>query len=135
MSTSDKMPINRNALLKTHLMFNVIGVIFLALFGAIYELFSHGVYSYHMIYAFCFPLVMGVLLYAVLILKGKYPRKSFLNVWNTSIATFSIGSVFQGVLEIYGTSNPLVIVYPAAGLILMGLGIIMLIRQVHIISV
>ena len=47
------MPINRNALLKTHLMFNVIGVIFLALFGAIYELFSHGVYSYHMIYAFC----------------------------------------------------------------------------------
>lgn len=135
MSTSDKMPINRNALLKTHLMFNVIGAIFLALFGAIYELFSHGVYSYHMIYAFCFPLVMGVLLYAVLIINGKYPRKSFLNVWNTSIATFSIGSVFQGVLEIYGTSNPLVIVYPAAGLILMGLGIIMLIKQVHIFSV
>ena len=129
------MPINRNALLKTHLMFNVIGAIFLALFGAIYELFSHGVYSYHMIYAFCFPLVMGVLLYAVLIIKGKYPCKSFLNVWNTSIATFSIGSVFQGVLEIYGTSNPLVIVYPAAGLILMGLGIIMLIKQVHVFSV
>lgn len=135
MSTSVKLPVNRNTLLKTHLMLNVSGTIFLALFGAIYELFSHGVYSYFMIYAFAIPLIMGVLLYVVLILKGKYPRKSFLNVWNTSIATFSIGSVFQGVLEIYGTSNPLVIVYPAAGLILMGLGIIMLIRQVHIISV
>lgn len=126
------MPLNRNAQLKTHLMFNVAGTIFLALFGAIYELFSHGVYSYHMIYAFGFPLIMGVLLYAVLILKGKYPRRSFLNVWNTAIATFSLGSVFEGVLEIYGTSNPLVIVYPVAGGILLIIGLIMLARQIRL---
>ena len=129
------MPLNRNAQLKTHLMFNVAGTIFLALFGAIYELFSHGVYSYHMIYAFGFPLIMGVLLYAVLILKGKYPRRSFLNVWNTAIATFSLGSVFEGVLEIYGTSNPLVIVYPVAGGILLIIGLIMLARQIRLFSV
>ena len=126
------MPLNRNAQLKTHLMFNVAGTIFLALFGAIYELFSHGVYSYHMIYAFGFPLILGVLLYAVLILKGKYPRRSFLNVWNTAIATFSLGSVFEGVLEIYGTSNPLVIVYPVAGGILLIIGLIMLARQIRL---
>ena len=129
------MPLNRNAQLKTHLMFNVAGTIFLALFGAIYELFSHGVYSYHMIYAFGFPLIMGVLLYAVLILRGKYPRRSFLNVWNTAIATFSLGSVFEGVLEIYGTSNPLVIVYPIAGGILLIIGLIMLARQMRLFSV
>ena len=129
------MPLNRNAQLKTHLMFNVAGTIFLALFGAIYELFSHGVYSYHMIYAFGFPLIMGVLLYAVLILKGKYPRRSFLNVWNTAIATFCLGSVFEGVLEIYGTSNPLVIVYPVAGGILLIIGLIMLARQIRLFSV
>ena len=129
------MPLNRNTQLKTHLMFNVAGTIFLALFGAIYELFSHGVYSYHMIYAFGFPLIMGVLLYAVLILKGKYPRRSFLNVWNTAIATFSLGSVFEGVLEIYGTSNPLVIVYPVAGGILLIIGLIMLARQIRLFSV
>ena len=129
------MPLNRNAQLKTHLMFNVAGTIFLALFGAIYELFSHGVYSYHMIYAFGFPLIMGVLLYAVLILRGKYPRRSFLNVWNTAIATFSLGSVFEGVLEIYGTSNPLVIVYPIAGGILLIIGLIMLARQIRLFSV
>ena len=129
------MPLNRNAQLKTHLMFNVAGTIFLALFGAIYELFSHGVYSYHMIYAFGFPLIMGVLLYAVLILRGKYPRRSFLNVWNTAIATFCLGSVFEGVLEIYGTSNPLVIVYPVAGGILLIIGLIMLARQIRLFSV
>ena len=129
------MPLNRNAQLKTHLMFNVAGTIFLALFGAIYELFSHGVYSYHMIYAFGFPLIMGVLLYAVLILRGKYPRRSFLNVWNTAIATFCLGSVFEGVLEIYGTSNPLVIVYPVAGGILLLIGLIMLARQIRLFSV
>ena len=129
------MPLNRNAQLKTHLMFNVAGTIFLALFGAIYELFSHGVYSYHMIYAFGFPLIVGVLLYAVLILRGKYPRRSFLNVWNTAIATFSLGSVFEGVLEIYGTSNPLVIVYPVAGGILLIIGLIMLARQIRLFSV
>ena len=33
--------------------------VFSALFGAVYELFSHGVYSYCMIYAFAFPLLLG----------------------------------------------------------------------------
>ena len=33
--------------------------IFFAVFGGIYEYFSHGVYSYFMIYAFMIPLVLG----------------------------------------------------------------------------
>ena len=33
----------------------------LALFGAVYEVFSHGVYSYYMLYAFAFPLAGGAL--------------------------------------------------------------------------
>lgn len=32
-----------------------------AAFGAVYEIFSHGVYSYFMLYAFAFPLCGGVL--------------------------------------------------------------------------
>ena len=35
--------------------------VFCALFGAVYELFSHGVYSYWMIYAFAFPLLLGAI--------------------------------------------------------------------------
>lgn len=105
-------------ILKKHLIFNLAGTLFLALFGAIYETFSHGVFSFYMIYAFAFPLVLGVTLYLILLFVRKYPNRVFLNLWNSAIATFSVGSVFQGVLEIYGTTNSLSVVYPAVGGIL-----------------
>ena len=105
-------------LLKKHLLFNLSGTLFLVLFGAVYESFSHGVYSYFMLYAFAIPLVFGVTLYAVLLCARKHPNRVFLNLWNAAIATFSAGSVFQGVLEIYGTTDALVIVYPIAGTVL-----------------
>ena len=114
-------------LLKKHLLFNLSGTLFLVLFGAVYESFSHGVYSYFMLYAFAIPLVFGVTLYAVLLCARKHPNRVFLNLWNAAIATFSAGSVFQGVLEIYGTTNPLLIVYPIAGGILAALSIASLI--------
>lgn len=104
--------------LKKHLIFNLAGTLFLVLFGAIYETFSHGVFSFYMIYAFAFPLVLGVTLYLILLFVRKYPNRVFLNLWNSAIATFSVGSVFQGVLEIYGTTNSLSVVYPAVGGIL-----------------
>ncbi|MBQ9590495.1 MAG: hypothetical protein IJR29_09950 [Butyrivibrio sp.] len=104
--------------LKKHLLYNAIGSVFLALFGAIYEVFSHDVYSYFMIYAFAIPLVMGVLFYSILLIMNKYPVPRFLEIWNTAIATLSIGCVFNGVLEIYGTTNSLIVVYPIAGAIL-----------------
>ncbi len=104
--------------LKLHLLFNIIGTVFLALFGAIYEIFSHEVYSYFMLYAFAIPLTMGVLPYSILLFKEKYPDRRFLNLWNTAIATFSIGSIFAGVLAIYGTTNSLIIAYPIAGAVM-----------------
>ncbi len=102
-------------ILKKHLIFNLAGTLFLVLFGAVYEINSHGVFSYYMIYAFALPLVFGVTLYTILLLIKKYPNRVFLNLWNSAIAAFSVGSVFQGVLEIFGTTNALSIVYPIAG--------------------
>lgn len=110
--------------LKQHLLFNIIGTCFLALFGAIYEVFSHEVYSYFMLYAFAIPLLMGVLPYSILLIMEKYPDRKFLNLWNTAIATFSVGSVFAGVLAIYGTTNSLIIVYPIAGAVLVLLSLL-----------
>ena len=109
--------------LKKHLLYNIGATAALALFGAVYELFSHQVYSYFMIYAFGIPLVLGVLPYAVLLLREKYPSKLFLNLWNTAIAALSIGCTFNGVLAIYGTTNALVIVYPIAGGLLLLIGL------------
>ncbi len=105
-------------LLKKHLVFNLAGTLFLVLFGAVYETFSHGVFSFYMLYAFSVPLVFGVTLYLILLFAKRYPGRVFLNLWNSAIAAFSAGSVFKGVLEIYGTTNSLVIVYPICGCIL-----------------
>lgn len=101
--------------LKKNLFYNTVWTAFLALFGAIYELFSHGVTSYYMIYAFAVPLIMGVLPYEVMLIKNKLPGKVFINIWNTAMATLSIGCLFKGVLEIYGTTNRLIVVYPIVG--------------------
>ncbi|SEL81008.1 MULTISPECIES: hypothetical protein [unclassified Butyrivibrio] len=97
---------------------NLAGTIFLALFGAIYEMYSHGVYSYFMIYAFAVPLIMGVLPYMIMHTLGKTASPIFINLWNSAIATLSVGSVFAGVLAIYGTTNKLLIIYPIAGAVL-----------------
>ena len=86
--------------------------LFLALFGAVYEAFSHGVYSYGMIYAFAFPLVLGVLPFLLIgMLRAPYPGRMTRSVYHAGIATLAVGSIVSGVLEIYGTTSPLTIVY------------------------
>lgn len=102
---------------------------FLALFGAVYEAFSHGVYSGYMVFAFAVPLLLGALPYAALLLGKRPPDRVFLNLWNAGIASLSVGCVFQGVLEIYGTTNALVVVYPVVGGTLLLLGIVHLLLR------
>ena len=93
--------------MKVTLVYLVISC-FCALFGAVYELFSHEVYSFYMIYAFSFPLVGGALPFAVYALSGaKYPSAIARNLYHAGIATFTVGSIVRGVLEIYGTTNAL----------------------------
>lgn len=123
---------------------------FLAFFGAVYEHFSHEVYSYYMIYAFAIPLFLGALPYGISALEayreerrragsrnavgglgttgsrnaacGLYaagqPDAAAMRLWNFALAAFSIGSVMKGVLDIYGTENSLILIYPIAGGIL-----------------
>ena len=94
--------------------------LFCAAFGAIYEYFSHGVISWFMIYAFAIPLTLGALpwqLMAMGIWRG--PGRAGSRLWACAVATFTVGSVFQGVLEIFGTTNSLIYVYPAAGALLL----------------
>ena len=105
--------------LKRNLIGNIAGTVFLALFGAVYELFSHEVYSYFMIYAFAVPLMLGVMPYALLLISRKVPGRAALNLWNSGIAALSVGCVFRGVLEIYGTTNSLNVIYPVSGLLLL----------------
>jgi hypothetical protein len=107
-----------NNTLHRRILTHVIITVFFALFGGIYEIFSHGVYSFFMIYAFAAPLCLCVLPYAVLLLKGKTPAKMAAELWDAAVLTLTAGLVFCGVLEIYGTTSRLTAVYFIAAAIL-----------------
>ena len=64
--------------------------VFIFVFAQIYEYFSHGVYSNYMLYAFLIPF-LGLAV------------PSFL--WKCGIATLTVGSIYKGILEIYGTNG------------------------------
>lgn len=107
------------------ILIDLIASLFCALFGAVYEHCSHGVYSYAMIYAFVYPLALGVLpLYLIGIVRAPYPPKVLRYIYHAGIATLTVGSIVKGVLEIYGTTNPLTVVYPILGAVLCGTGAI-----------
>ena len=87
-----------------------------AAFGAVYELFSHGVYAYGMLYAFAFPLLGGVLP-CLLFMRGsgKPLSGAAMQLWHFGISALTVGSFFSGALKIYGTSSRLTTVYWLAG--------------------
>ena len=89
--------------------------IFCGVFGMIYELFSHEVYSYWMIYAFMFPLAAGLVLVIMALGCKRPPARKFLNTLNAAIAALTLGSISAGVVAIYGSTNVLVKVYPVIG--------------------
>ena len=101
--------------------------------GAVYELFSHGVYSYYMIYAFAVPLAVGALPNLLAERTTVREKRNPDGVESASlssrlqlaaVATLTTGSSMQGVLEIYGTTNRLMVTYAIVGLILLTAAII-----------
>ena len=108
---------------KKLIFIDLVAALFCALFGAVYEAFGHGVYSYGMLYAFAFPLAMGVFpLYLIDVLRAPYPGKALRNLWHAGIAALTVGSIATGVLEIYGTTNPLTAVYWILGAVFLTAG-------------
>ena len=46
-----------------------------------------------------------------------------------ALATLTAGSILKGVLDIYGTTNRLMIAYPAAGIALIAVAAVLMIRE------
>ncbi len=100
--------------------------LFCVLFGTVYEQFSHGIYSGFMLYAFAFPLVGGLLPFALLARQanGWFPGRLALHLHHCGIATLTVGSIVCGVLEIYGTENDWTQLYWIVGFGLVLAGIV-----------
>ena len=101
--------------------------IFILIFGIIYEMFSHGVISYYMIFAFLIPLI-DFLINTIFINSQIKVNKLSKNLFSMSICTFTFLSIIQGVLDIYGTTNNLIFVYLIVGLILLVTSIILFVK-------
>ncbi len=107
--------------------------VFVALFGAVYEIFSHGVYSFFMLYAFAFPLVLGALPSLLLGLARRTVPAPARGLWRAAIAALTVGSLVSGALEIFGTQNPLTVIYwlLGAALLLSALCIVLFAARTH----
>ena len=139
-----------------------------ALFGAVYEYFSFGVWSAFMVYAFMVPLLGGALPFMLSYIRrirrktAEYedaPEGTFATsaqyrlsqemlyrsspenetatsgrisgrlLYHMALATLTAGSILKGVLDIYGTTNRLMIAYPATGITLIAVAAVLMIRD------
>ena len=99
-------------------------------FGAVYEFFSHGVYSYYMLYTFMIPFLGGtVYFYCILYFRSKIPRCIVRRFQHFGILTLTVGCMVCGMLEIYGTTNHLVKIYFIVGGMFLVIGNFMYLLQ------
>lgn len=115
MSTSDTAK-ERNALRRAALVW-LCAAAFVAVFGRVYQVFSHDVWSPSMVFAVMYPLLGGALpltvcaLCSVRVIPGRLCR------WllSAGLAALTVGSVLTGIFEIYGTTSRLLAVYRFIG--------------------
>lgn len=112
MSTSQRA--DRQRLLYAHGLRLLAAAALTALFGAIYEHFSFGVWSYWMVYAFA-PFLLGGLWLLILPRRRSVPGDLFLGLLEPGLVMLTLGAVLAGVVEIYGSENRLLPVLPALG--------------------
>ena len=99
-------------------------------FGAVYEFFSHGVYSYYILYAFMIPFLGGtVYFYCILYFRSNIPGCIARRFQHFGILTLTVGCMVCGILEIYGTTNRLVIFYFIVGGMFLVIGNFMYLLQ------
>lgn len=91
-----------------------------AVFSAIYEHFSHGVWSAWMVMLFAFPLLLGAVPAVVGAIRGARVSRLARQLWACGVMTLAMGSCLRGVLEIYGTSSPIIGAYFPVGLAFLG---------------
>ena len=99
---------------------------FTAVFGSVYEMFGHGVYSLFMIFAFAPTLILGAIPSGVITFIGigaGIPQRAR-SIYRVGVASLTLGMIFKGVLDIYGTTSPLTKFYFIASALMFSLSLI-----------
>jgi hypothetical protein len=101
--------------------------VFIFIFGFVYELFSHGVESIAMRYAWLIPLLGGLVLSGLNMASPVSAVTS--RLWKYGIETLTLGSLLKGVFEIYGAANTYPTIYMAVGAGLLGAALVSYLTQ------
>lgn len=113
--------------------------VFVFVFAKIYGIFSHGVSSAFMSYAFLLPLSLiffpkllnlctgNRLWNGSLDTEEEEGKKLFLSslasfLWKSGVAVLTVGSLYKGVLDIYGTSGSFEWIYLVVGIVALAAG-------------
>ncbi len=94
----------------------------------VYSLFGHGVSSPFMSYAFVFSLVLGVVGFILLGWLDLDNRVAF-NLYNAGIATLTVGSILQGIIDIAGADTTYPVFYFFIGTVFVVVGGLMYFYQ------
>ena len=74
-----------------------------------------------MILSFLIPLIFGI--GATFYMKRKLPSLLEKQLYNAGVTTLAFGSIVEGVLQIYGTTNSKVYIYMIFGILLLVISI------------
>ena len=84
-----------------------------------------------MIFAFAIPFVLGVIPCVIASKTGcRVPAAYTTQLYAGGVMALTVGSVMKGVLDIYGTTNQKIILYPIAGAALLIAGVVLAVRDI-----
>lgn len=99
--------------------------IFIGLFGTVYEMFSNNVFSPAMYLAWIIPCILGVGVYLALAFApiDKVPGTLTECIYNFGVAMLTVRSIFIGVVDIYGTTNRMMLAtYTVLSIVFLAIG-------------
>jgi len=90
-----------------------------AVFGGVYEYFSHGVYSPFMMFMFAIPMFGAAAAFALSMSDElRLPTRTERSLLGAGLATLTVGSCLRGIFDIYGSTVEAVSFYWIAGFVL-----------------
>ena len=100
----------------------LIAFAFCSVFAIVYELFAKGIISFWMLGMPLFPFVLGVIPALILEKTGRSFSDWALQIWNCGVITLTVGSLLNGIFDIFGTYFDMFGLFMISGSILLVIG-------------
>ena len=106
--------------------------VILFIFQLVYHHFSHGVTSQALKWVWVIPMVGGAFLFIFEKILNTFRNRLAFNLFNTGLASYIVGMILKGILEIAGASSPYIGIYPMIGTIILGISLFIYISSLLI---